>query len=285
MKNNNYNVYIHLNKNNNKIYVGITKQVPKKRWRNGNGYKNNILFYRAIQKYGWDNFEHKILYEHLTKEEAEQKEIELIAQYKSNQKEFGYNIENGGNHQGNVSEETKRKIGIAHKGKKLSNDARKKISDSNKIRFSKKENHPMYGKHHSQDTINKIIESKKHTKRIVQFDLKGNFIRVWDNSMQIERELGINHCHIGSVARGNQLSSHNFIWKYEKDLTTNKINKYNNKTIKRVNQYDLDGNFITTFDKMTDIKDKYGYNLSHISQCCNGIKNKAYNYCWRFAND
>ncbi len=58
----------------------------------------------------------KILYENLSKEEAEQKEIELIAYYKSNQSKFGYNIANGG-HIHSVSEETKKKLSQSLKGK------------------------------------------------------------------------------------------------------------------------------------------------------------------------
>ena len=50
-----YIVYKHIAPNN-KSYIGITKRHPEDRWRNGNGYKNNIYFFRAIQKNGWDNF-------------------------------------------------------------------------------------------------------------------------------------------------------------------------------------------------------------------------------------
>lgn len=45
----------------NKRYIGITSQKPEIRWANGKGYSYNKHFYRAIQKYGWDNFEHRIL--------------------------------------------------------------------------------------------------------------------------------------------------------------------------------------------------------------------------------
>ena len=45
-------------------------QVPEKRWGiNGNNYKSSPHFYAAIQKYGWDNFEHNILFENLNYEE------------------------------------------------------------------------------------------------------------------------------------------------------------------------------------------------------------------------
>ena len=36
-----------------------------------------------IIKYGWDNFEHEIVYENLSQREAQEKEIELIFKYKT----------------------------------------------------------------------------------------------------------------------------------------------------------------------------------------------------------
>ena len=49
---NNYKVYIHTNKTNNKKYIGTTRQKVTDRWKSGQGYIYNIHFYRAIQKYG-----------------------------------------------------------------------------------------------------------------------------------------------------------------------------------------------------------------------------------------
>lgn len=66
----NYKLYIHINKYNNKKYVGITCQQVNERWRNGNGYKDNNHFFNSIKKYGWDGFDHIILYENLTQKEA-----------------------------------------------------------------------------------------------------------------------------------------------------------------------------------------------------------------------
>ena len=82
MTENNYCVYMHVNKINDKKYIGITKNKPEDRWQNGHGYKRQI-FYKAIQKYGWDNFDHIILFENLSEEEACKKEIELISLHKS----------------------------------------------------------------------------------------------------------------------------------------------------------------------------------------------------------
>ncbi len=91
----NYVVYKHTCPNG-KIYVGITSMVPTVRWNNGKGYPHNSHFQNAISKYGWNNIKHEILFENLTKEQACQKEIELITKYKSNNPKFGYNLTDGG---------------------------------------------------------------------------------------------------------------------------------------------------------------------------------------------
>lgn len=115
---NDYKVYRHICPNG-KMYIGISRQEDiQRRWQYGWGYHNNVLFYRAIKKYGWANISHEIIYDGLTKSEAEEKEIELIAKYRSNNPKFGYNIDNGGNCFGSHSAETKRKISEAQLGEK-----------------------------------------------------------------------------------------------------------------------------------------------------------------------
>ena len=118
--NKNYSVYKHTlptnisKKENDMVYIGITSINPDNRWRNGLGYYNNKYFYSAIKKYGWNNFKHEVLFEDMTKEEAELKEVELIARYNSSNRLYGYNIQLGGNSVGKHSREIKDKIGISH---------------------------------------------------------------------------------------------------------------------------------------------------------------------------
>lgn len=92
-----YCVYKHTNKFNGKVYIGITSQLPEKRWKNGYGYEGNEYFFRAIQKYGWnDGFDHEIIVSGLTKENACVIEIELIKTYDSTNSDKGYNFSSGG---------------------------------------------------------------------------------------------------------------------------------------------------------------------------------------------
>ncbi len=90
-----YSVYKHTCPNG-KVYIGITSQEPKHRWNNGNGYRENEYFFRAIKKYGWNNIKHEILFENLSESDAELKEIELISQYNSQDRSCGYNRHAGG---------------------------------------------------------------------------------------------------------------------------------------------------------------------------------------------
>lgn len=176
---NEYKVYVHIAPNNKK-YVGITKSKnPHSRWGNhGTGYKNQVLFWRAIQKYGWENFRHIILLDNLTKEKACEYEKYFINKYRSNDSNFGYNLTNGGDGIDGykfsdeqrkqrsikmtghvVSQETKEKIGransVALKGKILPDNVKQKIS----IALSG-ENHPMYGKHQPKDAVDRMREKQ-----------------------------------------------------------------------------------------------------------------------------
>lgn len=94
-KNNlNYSVYVHTNKINGKKYVGQSSNIIE-RWKNGGkNYFSSTKFHRAIQKYGWENFTHEILYENLNKEAANKIERDLIKKYDSINN--GYNIQEGG---------------------------------------------------------------------------------------------------------------------------------------------------------------------------------------------
>ena len=129
-------VYVHVCPNG-KRYVGVTTKVkPEYRWQGGNGYRYNKHFYSAILKYGWDNIEHEV-FEVDSAEEMYRKEVELISFYHSNDPEYGYNNSVGGE-QGSLgcirSEEYRKKLSKALKGKIRSEEARKRMSESHKGR-------------------------------------------------------------------------------------------------------------------------------------------------------
>lgn len=96
-----YCIYKHTCKINKKSYIGQTCQKPNKRWETGGkGYEDQPVFWSAIQKYGWDNFDHEILEEGLqTVSEANAREKYWISYYNTyvnDPNSQGYNVTRGG---------------------------------------------------------------------------------------------------------------------------------------------------------------------------------------------
>lgn len=203
-----YIVYIHTCPNS-KVYIGITNRKPEIRWNNGKGYTYNLHFWHAIQKYGWDNIKHEILFEGLTEDEAKNKEKELIAKYKSNNGKYGYNLTEGGdgtygykhtdktkekcrqarlgktpwNKGKHTTEEAKEKSRLSHSGKHHTEQTKEKIRQG-----MLGENNPMYGKHMSEEWKRKQSERMKG---------KNKGKKWWNNG---EEEIPAFDCPSGFIA-------------------------------------------------------------------------------------
>lgn len=154
-------VYAHKSPSN-KFYFGITSLKLNDRWHsNGNGYKNQQLFYRAIQKYGWNNFEHIIIAKNLTQEQAHQMEKDLIFMFNSTNPVYGYNITQGGEGM----------LGYTH-----TKSAKRKISKSSKKRKS---------------YLNFVSHPPKIKKRCGLVDTKGNIVYSFNSVTECAKALDI----------------------------------------------------------------------------------------------
>lgn len=211
-----FTVYCHINKINNKKYIGITNRKPEERWNKGNGYRGQY-FGKFIRKYGWDNFEHKILLDNLTKNEAQLAEIKFIKKYKTNDENFGYNKTIGGDY----------------------------------------------------DFTDRTI-------KINQYDLNGTYLKTWNSIIDI-----VNYYHIDSstiskcISRNSQAI--NFMFrKYNGD--TNDISPYIKKrATTKINQYDINGHYIKTWESLKELRNNIGCNNNTIIRCCNGQQKSLYN--------
>ena len=94
-----YTLYKHRCKANNKVYIGLTNKSANDRWKDGKGYKSNFELYKDIREYGWeDGFEHEIIRDDMSYEEAKDAEINLIKIYDATNPERGYNNHFGGSY-------------------------------------------------------------------------------------------------------------------------------------------------------------------------------------------
>ena len=255
---NNYTVYKHIFPNG-KIYVGITCQKPERRWSNGNGYSRQKLLYNAITKYKWHNIEHKILYTYLTKEEAEQKEIELIKDYKCNQKKYGYNLNDGGNCANSLSQESRKKVGDAHRGIKFTDERKDKIRKA------------ITGIKRSEETRKKISESEK-----------GNKYRLGAKLSQ-ETKNKISKSNIEAKKKYNY-----WVGKTHTEETKEKIRQYHLGKIasqREITQYTVDNKKIKNYKSILIASKETNINKANICSCCKGKLKTAGGYIWKYKEE
>lgn len=198
-----WKVYVHINKTNSKKYVGITSQKVEYRWNHGRAYTRNPHFKSAIQKYGWDGFEHIVLYDSLTEHEAKAKEIELISKWQTRDRRFGYNSTAGGEGlTGYVpSDELRKKWSDLRTGTKRSDETKKRMSESSALR--------------RPDVRKKSNEAKY--KKVSAFTIDGVLVKTFESIVAASNELGLTNAqkgHISDCCNGLRKSSGGYKWKY-----------------------------------------------------------------------
>ena len=221
---NKWTVYCHTNKFNNKKYVGITSKSVNARWKNGKGYKTSPHFNSAIKKYGWDNFKHEILLSNLTREEAEQKEKEYISKWNLTDKNFGYNLTEGGEGTSGykVSEKAKRKMSERMKGenhpfygKKMSKEFCLAVSNGRKgIKFTEEHKNNLRKSHLgarlSEEHKNKIRENSPNKVKVICLETLEVFDSISDVSIKFNKEAR----HISECCKRKRQTWNKLHWMY-----------------------------------------------------------------------
>lgn len=193
-------IYIIKNKENGKCYIGKTEESFKRRWwhhkgcLNG-GYHSNKYLQHSWNKYGEESFSFEVLVTYEEGLDLNELEIKLIKEYNSFEKGYNLTIGGEGTTGHKMTEEAKRVIGIKNRenmtGKKLSEETKKKMSESHKGKIKTEEHRKnlsksLKGKEVKQETKDKLrnanIGSKqansKYTEELiyeVKVDLKNGY--------------------------------------------------------------------------------------------------------------
>ena len=258
-ENNIWTVYVHIvpkaitKYNYDKYYVGITSRNPKRRWGKDGCCYIGQLFYDVIQKYGWDNIEHYIIAEHLTKNEAENFEQTLIKVLKcnvNNNEKYGYNVTKGGN---------------VVTGYKHTKETKEKM---------------------------KIIQQSINGIETYQFDLNFNFINKYCTAQKAAEVNNIFASHIQNCLNNKYYSYGDYIWRRKEDvkiidgvyIPINLIKKPNIK--RKIYQFDLNGNFVASYNRLNKVLDfNNNFDTHNIYQCLNHIHETSYGYIWKYEKD
>lgn len=269
-----WTVYVHISPLN-KYYVGITSNKPNERWRNGKGYDYNTHFYRAINHYGWNNFQHEIIAENLTKHEACEFEKTLIKELRSNDYHYGYNVSDGGEYG---------RFGI-----RLSNETKEKIRKANLNKYVSEETKRKISKNHA----NVKYDKNPNAKSTYQFNSNGEFVAMYNSVSQAYKITGIDK-HSISVACANNRMAGGYLWAHDNNVIVNqnsyklKINSYIDKrTIifnKEVFQFTTNGIFVARYNSCEEASKITGISRPTISSNAKN-KSKSTKYLWRYRDD
>lgn len=243
----------------------MTTQSPQKRWGpEGIGYQRQNVW-NAIQKYGWENIQHKILESNLTLEEASKKEIYYINYYDSTNPEKGYNKSRGGECDCLIDREVVLDLW--------------RNSKNCIIEIAR-----LMGCNYT--TISRIL----HDNGVTQEEIEDRRCAAIGKAQPIvDREEVIKLWNNGDTIKTitEKMSCSNF-------TVTTILNEYkipvkdrmNHNTIKSIDQYTLDDEYIATFESAADAMESLGLGRrgGHIVDVCKGRRKQAYGYKWKYTD-
>ncbi len=123
----------------------------------------------------------------------------------------------------------------------------------------------------------------KATRAILQYDLKGNFIKEHYSMSQAERETGIKCRVIADKKEGKKRGCiGGFAWKFKGDDTDWDLDYLQSKRLYTIVQMDLKGNEIAKFKTHTEAKESTGVDDASIGRACKGEYTHAGGYKWKY---
>lgn len=210
-------IYKWTNKTNNKSYIGKTARESERVKEHLRDRRYNSPFHKALDKYGVDNFIYEVLFEFYCNDKQQltsllnEKEQYFIQIFKSNNKQFGYNLTDGGDGQ---------------LGYKCTEEGRKKRSES-----KMGEKNPMFNKTWTDEQRKKLMLTRYghkpyNNKQVVQMSDDGKPIQVFESALKAAEHFGNynNRSNITKACKQGR-KAFGYKWKYLKEIEDNVINK------------------------------------------------------------
>lgn len=294
-------VYKHIAPNG-KIYIGITchqNNIIRRFGQNGEGYKTQRKFYRAIQKYGWDNFSHEVLEKNLESldvaNKREQYYIKLFDSHKN-----GYNSTDGGDGTvGRQYSEEERKIRSERMSGKHNHmyGKRGKLSPNYGVKFSKDHRDKIAqgnrGKTLSKETRQKLSviakqrEKAHNATELYMLDKNLNIVKEFSSGVEAAKFVGVKPQQIYDALHKLKNYTAGYYWCRKSEYVNflDKFVPHNDVIYKAVCKCDFQNNILEIYKSLHEANRQTRVDRKSIKQCCENIRKSAGGYIWRYADE
>jgi group I intron endonuclease len=280
-------IYKITNNFNNKIYIGQDRN------NNPSYFGSGKKIQRAIKKYGKENFVKEILEECIDENHMNEREVYWISKYNSQDRKIGYNISNGGKEGDRQIGQDIAKNGIynywVEKYGQEEADIRKKQQIEKIVKHNKKNGTELTKKGRYGLWLEKYGKEEAD-RRHLQWRLKIS------QHQQYKLDNGWKHTDesrekISNAGKGRKLSEEtkNKMRKPKPKGFSEKISKLKkgvptgpSKKRLKVHQFDLNGNFIYTWNSISEAEKKL--KIFNITAVCKGKQETAGGYRWKYKN-
>lgn len=290
-----YTIYKLIDPISNQVrYIGLTFNDLKLRLKSHMsepGKSHKIFWINKLKKGGLKPIIESVEENISTYEEACQREIYYIEYFKSIGCELT-NMSSGGNKNKKMSEETRKKMSESQKKRyetfklELSEKTKELISRSMIERFkdpNEREKLRIKNKLHEDSKtpyqkLNDILI--QDCKSVYQYDKNMNLIDIYPSLRDASRRTGYNRSNISKCCKHKVVFVSGYVWRFEGDTTPP---EYRNR--KNIIQYDVNGNLIDEFENIRQASLSTNINYSTIRNCCKGIKQSAGGFIWKYKDE
>lgn len=268
---------MHTSQDTCKSYIGWTNKPMMERWKVHVKWSlkdSPLLFHQALKKHGTDRWDHEVLAECSTSDEAKRLEIIMIERYQTFVGDgHGYNMTRGGDGLGAGSDHPW--FGCHHTEEAKERDRLAHLGDKNWMHRHKGPNCPTRVKRTPEDRkrISEAMQSRSPEE-----------IERWKESLRLghaKPESHQKHVEAGKKMwadpeKRKQLQASLKIANSNPET----VQKIKEKKFKPVDQFTKEGEFIASYRSASEACEKTGVN--NIGACCNGRLKSAGGFVWRF---
>ena len=210
------------------VYIGQTSKSIEERggkdgryyvYKRKNGKFIQPLIANAIIKYGWDNFKKEVLYENLTKKEADLLEIDAIKKYRNQGK--CYNVADGGDGLVGVNERKVKQYNLNGEFIKEWDSIKEvetflgKKAQANICACCLGRKQRAYGFiWRYSDSNLPIIPLMPYRSAIGQYDKNNNLLNTFNTIKEASKKLCISESGIGNVLHNRAKTCGGYFWKF-----------------------------------------------------------------------